>query len=289
MPEFELDQESVSRAERLSSWLMHDLRMVSEEGPPSDMRRELFSERRYAEQAEGVPINDVVTNVGQMATEFAMARRWDGKILCLKLKDDELAPISMVELFGGPLWLSYASENWIEFWERYGPFPFPPHHFWQEILRRSERAEEGVVVTDFREASEGVERSLSGFLSYRFAGIKRWREWIQGMGGLLFGGSKGPPRSKGPGGISPPPPPAVGAGGGLQVQVSCLTPGLRIHISPAYFINWVFFGSPTTPVTSYVLPGRYVFAGDGPMLPKRTKDDGVFCIPPTYYPSLRRF
>jgi hypothetical protein len=39
------------------------------------MRRKLFSEERYSEQAEGVPINDVVTHVGKMATEFAMARR----------------------------------------------------------------------------------------------------------------------------------------------------------------------------------------------------------------------
>lgn len=289
MPEFELDQESVSRAEKLSSRLMQDLRMVSEGGPPPDVRRELFSEQRYAEQAEGVPINDVVINVSQMATEFAMARRWDGGVPCLKLHDGDLAPISMTEFLGGSFWPNYGSEEWIEFWERYGPFPFPSHRFWREILRRSEREAEGVVVTDLLEAVGGVERSLSGFLSYRFAGMKNWREWIQGIGGQRFGGSKGPPQTRGPGGGSPPPPPAVGPGGALQVQVSCHTPGLRIHMSPAYFITWVFFGSPTTPVTSYVLPGRYVFAGDGPMLPRRTKDHGVFCIPPTYHPVITRF
>jgi hypothetical protein len=289
MPEFNLDDESISRAEKLSSRLAHDLRRVSEEGPPAEMRRELFSEQRYADEAEGVPINDVVTNVGQMAQEFAMARRWDGKILCLKLEQGDLAPISMSEFFGGPHWPSYGSEEWIEFWERFGPFPFPPHRLWREFLRHSERGEDGVVITDVHEAVEGVERNLSSFLSYRFAGMKRWREWIQGIGGRFFGGSKGPSRSRGPGGGSSPPPPAVGPGGGLQVQVSCLTPGLRIHVSPAYFITWVVFGSPTTPVTSYVLPGRYVFSGDGPMLPKRTRDHGVFCIPPTYHPTLTRF
>ncbi len=285
MPEFELDEQSVSRAERLSSQLMQDLRMVSEKGPRSEMRRELFSERRYAEQAEGVPINDVVANVGQMATEFAMARRWDGEILCLKLDDGELAPISMTEFLGGVLWPPYGSEDWIEFWERNFPFPFPPHRFWRDVLRHAEPQEERVVVTDIREAEGGIRRSLNGFLSYRFAGMKRWAEWIQGIGTQLFGGSKGPAASS----SSPPPPPTVGAGGGLQVQVSCLTPGLRIHISPAYFISWVFFGSPTTPVAGYVLPGRYVFAGDGPMLPRRRKDHAVFCIPPTYYPTLTRF
>ena len=153
------------------------------------------------------------------------------------------------------------------------------------------------MAIDVREAEEGVERGLSGFLSYRFSGMKKYAEdrttptglrWIQRIRNQLFGGSTRSPRGRGAGSGGPPPP-AVGASGGLQVQVSCLTPGLRIHISPAYFINWVFFGSPTTPVTSYVLPGRYVFSGDGPMLPKRKMDNGVFCIPPTYNPSLARF
>lgn len=287
MAEFEFDQESLSRAEKLSSRLMHDLRMVSEEGPPSKIRQELFSQRRYAEQAEGVPIGDVVENVGQMATEFAIARRWDNEILCLKLDEGELAPISMSEFLGGPLWPSYGSEDWFEFWERNIPFPFP-HRLWKDILRRSGQQEERVIATNPRDAEAGVERSLTGFLSYRFAGMRKWTEWIQGIGNQLFGGLTGPRRGTGPGSISPPPP-AVGPGGGLQVQVSCLTPGLRIHVSPAYFINWVFFGSPTTPVSGYVLPGRYVFAGDGPMLPKRTRDRAVFSIPPNYHCTLTRF
>ncbi len=109
MPEFEPDKESISRAEAFASKLMHDLRMVSEEGPPSRKLRELFSEGRYAELTEGVPINDVVTNVGQMATEFAMARRWGNELLCLKLDDGGFAPISMMEYLAGPLWPSYGS------------------------------------------------------------------------------------------------------------------------------------------------------------------------------------
>jgi len=287
MSEFELDKESIFRAEKLSSRLMEDLGMVSEEGPRADRGRELFSEERYAQQAEGVPINDVVANVGQMATEFAMARRWGGEILCLELDDGELAPISMAEFFGVPFWPSYSPENFIELWDRYdGPFTF--RRFMKDAYRRSKQQEERVMLTNVGEAKGGVRRSLNGFLSYRFAGMKLWGEWIQGIETHLFGESKGLFRGKGSGG-STPPPPAVGPGGGLQVQVSCLTPGLRIHVSPAYFINWVFFGCPTTPVASYVLPGRYVFSGDGPMMPKRKKDRGVFSIPPTYHPFLTRF
>jgi hypothetical protein len=223
-----------------------------------------------------------------MAEEFATARRWAGEVPCLKLTDGNLVPISITEMFGGPDSQSYGPEVWSDLWERYSPFP--PHLFWREFLRGSRRAkEEGVVITDWREALGSVERNLTDFLSYRFSGMKRWREWIQGVGDQFLGGSKGPPSSRGPGRSSSPPPPAVGPGGGLQVQVSCHTPGLRIHVSPSYFITWVFFGSPTTPVTSYVLPGRYVFAGDGPMLTRRTKDRGVFSIPPTYHPVLMSF
>ena len=284
--DFEPDQESVARAEALSSRLMNDLRAVAEEGPLAE-GREVFSERRYSEQAEGVPITDVIANVGLMATEFALARRWSNEIPCLKLDDGELAPISIAEYFGGPSTpFSGGSVHWLEYWERYAPFPFPFHRLWKGIVLSSSEGEERLTVASVAEAEERVGRGLRGFLSYRFAGIKAWAEWIHGS--QLFGGSKGPSGGFG-GGIGAPPPLSVGPGGGLQIQVSCLTPGLRIHVSPAYFISWVYFGSPTTPVSSYVLPGRYVFAGDGPMLPRRTKDHAVFAIPPTYHAALKRF
>jgi len=289
MLEFELDQESVSRAEILSSSLIDDLSMVAESSSPTNMRQELFSEKRYDEQADGVPINDVVANVSKMAIEFAMARRWDDAILFLMLDEGEWAPISITDLFGGPLWPTFGSEDWTEIRERYFQFPFQIHRFWRDIVELSGQEEERAKLTDFYYAVGAVKSSLKDFLSYRFAGMKKWSKWIKGMGNQIFRGSEGPPHGGGTGGGGLPPPPALGPGGGLQVQVSCLTPGLRIHVAPAYFISWVFFGSPTTPVTGYVLPGRYVFAGDGPMLPKRTQDTGVFCIPPSYYPSLTRF
>lgn len=283
MANFELDQESLTRAAALSSRLMGDVRAVAEGGPPLKMRRTVFSERRYAEQSEGVPLSDVVTSVGRMAYEFAMARRWDNQLPCMKLDDGGLAPISMTEFSGGPF---NGTAEWFDLWERYGPFPAPFPRMWLDVLRDGSEDGESLTVASVEEAEESVGRSLESFLSYRFAGIKAWAEWIRGS--QLFGGSEGPLGGIGSG-ASVPPPLAVGPGGGLQVQVSCLTPGLRIHVSPAYFINWIYFGSPTTPVSAYVLPGRYVFAGDGPMLPRRTRDHAVFSVPPTYHAALTRF
>lgn len=279
MAEFELDRDSVSRAKALSFHLMQDLRQLSEGDPPFD-RWELFSERHYAEQAEGVPINDVVANVGQMATEFAIARRRDGKIPFLKLNDGELAPISMPELFEGPPSPFGRSRDWKEFLARH--FPFSTSRRWQGAKRGWPREEE-VLLFDVPEADELVEHNLSGFLSYRFAGAKTWSEWFH-----VAGGSTSPIDGRQGSGSSPPGP-AVSPGGGLQVQVSCRTAGLRLHVSPSYFVTWTYFGSPTTPVTSYVLPGRYIFAADGPMLRQPRQDNGVFGIPPTYRPVLVSF
>ena len=292
MVNFEPDKESILSAEKLSSRFMNDLRTILKERAPCEVQRELFSGRRYAEQAEEVPINDVVHNMQQMAVEFAIVQRWGGKILCLKLDDGGIAPISISGLFRGPEWSLYGYEDWvagdwIDYWEKYGPHP--SYRYLQKVLLKSRHKKEEFIFADFSETEDSVEGGLMRFLSYRIAGMKKWREWIQGTTKQLFRGSKRPPRGTGSFDSEPLPPPAVGSGGGLQVQVSCLTHGLRIHIAPAFFISWVFFGSPTTPVSGYVLPGRYVFAGDGPMLPKWTQDPGVFSIPPTFNPVLTRF
>lgn len=47
---------------------------------------------------------------------------------------------------------------------------------------------------------------------------------------------------------------------GYVFKVYTNSHSLRIHYSPAYFINYnLAFGSPTTPVSGYLQPGRYTF------------------------------
>jgi hypothetical protein len=256
MAEYKPDEESVLRAERISSRLMDDLREVTEIGPQREMRRELFSEQRYSGETEGVPIGDVLDNVNQMAVEFEAARR------CV-------ADIRMA--------LKSGSSSWIGILVAHSPL----HHIWRDTMKDFARQDSAFLVTDVREAAESIQRALTQFLSYRFAGMKRWFDWAQ------RGGTK-PPRWPFRRRGNPPLPP-LSDGGGLKVRVSCNTRGLRIHVSPAYFVSWVYFGSPTSPVVSYVLPGRYIFAGDGPMMPKRRTDPTVFCIPADYNPQLKRF
>jgi hypothetical protein len=294
MAEFEPDSESVSRADKLSSRLVRDLHVFSGEGTTSSERRRDFSSgHRYAEEAEGMRIDDVLENVDQIAREFSAWRRWDETVLCLDLGDGELAPISTFNFFTESAWGPRTSVDIFELLDRYGPVPFD--RLRKEVdLRAARLFDDKVRRARIEEAEAGVRRGLRGFLSYRIAGLKMGAEarprtaprrsrLMQELRNRFFGysrwaGSSGaPPRS------------GIDASGGLEVQVSCNTPGLRIHISPAYFISWVYFGSPTSPVTSYVLPGRYIFSGDGPMLPSLKFDPGVFSIPPDFRPSLVRF
>jgi hypothetical protein len=66
----------------------------------------------------------------------------------------------------------------------------------------------------------------------------------------------------------------------LPVRVFSPTLGARVSCSPAYFINYVSFAAPTSPATSVLLPGRYIFM----ISTRRGKqyDQGVFDIPPSF-------
>ncbi len=279
MADFEPDQDSVSRAEGLSAQLLRDLRQFSEEGFRRRGESELFTEHRYRDQAEGVPIEDVLHNLGRMAGEFSLVRhRGLGAVPCLRLEDGELAPLSMDQFGGSGHW---SSPDWYHL-AGYYDYVLMPQYEQLEELSKEERED---ITFEGVEAAEGaVGRNLFSFLSFRFAGMKEWTNWARETEGGPNSPSSHQSRSANSS-VSPP----IAPGGGLQIKVSCRTPGLRIHISPAYFVTWTYFGSPTSPVTSYVLPGRYIFAGDGPMLPRKRRDNGVFSIPPTYQPSLMRF
>jgi hypothetical protein len=261
-PGFEPDEESRARADAFTNQLIQDLKIVLEEGAHPEVMSELFSQRRYADRSEGVPIADVVENVAQMAAQFALFSRLEMGTPCVPLNDGSEVPISIWGIFGLP---------------RHYPHVLFGREYVLEALRSYGQYDQHLTLTDVGEATENARGNVGTFLSYRFAGMKLWNALIRRFGDL------------GSGAPQMPLPRGVGAGGGLQVEVFCSTPGLRIHVSPAIFIDWVFFGSPTFPATSYVLPGRYIFAGDGPMLPKWTRDDGVFKIPPTYQPRLTRF
>jgi hypothetical protein len=76
----------------------------------------------------------------------------------------------------------------------------------------------------------------------------------------------------------------------MMVRVTCKSSGLRVHSSPAFFVDWNYFGDPSNPdVDGWLLPGRYIFATDGPCPPDYLPDGGVFPIPSQYNPHVKKF
>ncbi len=79
------------------------------------------------------------------------------------------------------------------------------------------------------------------------------------------------------------------SGDGLfTVTVDCTKKNCRIFVSPAYFIDWVYFGYPSTPVVGHLMAGRYIFGTDS-VKPSVTEDSAVFRIPNSFHPVLKRF
>ena len=80
-------------------------------------------------------------------------------------------------------------------------------------------------------------------------------------------------------GVSPSP--------GVRFKVMTQNQGDRVHYSPAYFVKLsTVFGAPSSPVISWIQPGRYVFAVVGPNGRMRF-DPGQFAVPPAVYTLLR--
>jgi hypothetical protein len=114
------------------------------------------------------------------------------------------------------------------------------------------------AVVKVEDARNGFLAHLAGFLGNRLSGLKQWKDNDNGGDPGLF-----------------------------HVEVRCRTPGYSVQISPAYFIDWVFFGSPSTPVAKNIPPGRYIFGTyvNNTLIEDKT----IFQIPNDFNPDLKRF
>jgi hypothetical protein len=81
---------------------------------------------------------------------------------------------------------------------------------------------------------------------------------------------------------------AAGYGGsGLQFTVATITQGLRAHYSPAYFYDPTnVLNSPTSPVTGWIQPGRYIFGAGPSGSPPQFDFTAEYDVPPQKYASL---
>jgi hypothetical protein len=77
--------------------------------------------------------------------------------------------------------------------------------------------------------------------------------------------------------------------GRAMVRVKCASKDIRVHSSPAYFVDWTYFGDGAPIVDGWLSTGRYIFATDGTGPNEYLLDDGVFSIPNAYLPNIKRF
>lgn len=74
---------------------------------------------------------------------------------------------------------------------------------------------------------------------------------------------------------------------GLKYTVTTQTQNLRVHYSPAYFFTPSHvLGSPTTPVVSWIQPGRYLFGAGGGSIPLQFDLNATYDIPPSTQAQL---
>jgi hypothetical protein len=284
------DEESEELARKLANSTVKDLWRASKSSGDSDGSA-VTLDLHARELGIDAPMRDVTFVMEEFAWQLELARQFDGQMPCVRTGDDEQAetvPLSIEFEWPFPRHL----RSWRSL-RRF--FRFPPEFFYEEYrdMLGSRGKSEGISMESSDNVLERLESGLGDFLSYRIAGFRAWMGWVmgkeqRGQGNFDAKGGRKPPGGGGGGkgrsgsGGPPPPPSSWSPGGGLGVEMWCSTPGLTIEFSHAYFIHFMNFGAPSSPVKNTLLAGRYVFQGKGPTYPKGTPRSQVFRVPPDY-------
>ncbi len=245
-----------------------------------------FSFERHArELGIEAPLRDVSYVTQEFAWQWELARAFGVGMPCVRLgegKQVEIVPLSL------PFdWPFPRPAMTVRSLRRF--FSFPPdslYEAYREFLRSQTKTEE-ITVESAEAVLKNIQNGLGNFIAYRIGGYRAWLNWMLGgdqerreKGGKSGGGQSGSGRSGH--GNNLPPPPSSSPGGGVGVEFRCNTTGLTIEFSHAYFVHFLNFGAPSSPVKNTLLGGRYVFQGKGPMNPSGTRRSQIFVIPPDY-------
>lgn len=283
---FDIDDESIREAERLFSWTADFVEGAVHRR--SSRRPRLFGgitryERPTAEEdlragygaLTSAQTADVVEALSRLTEDF---RRYQSSGRCPIVHDfGEPIPVSLATVSAE---LGYQSSRDLP------PDLRPLLNDWEK------RPDDGVLrrVFSFNVSdamNDWVRKPLTDFLTQRIAGFKFWVKSDVRKRPIvtrkLLNRQKAAPTN------SPD-------GSGLfAVKVDNQRQGLRILVTPAYFIDWIYFGAPSTPTTNNLLPGRYIFGTDsfssayGPPHSGIISDKTIFRIPSDFNPQLMRF
>jgi hypothetical protein len=202
---------------------------------------------------------DVEEGIGRFKSELEIARERDGQVFGAVLSDDidYPAPIDSREF------LAALDRNHPYFQEALAQGqPWLNAEFTKQIMAAANLE---VATLDTADATTAFIGRLARFLFYRLLGST-----VRLPGG-------GPPTGGSPPGSSPPSP---APGGVLPFTVHTNTGGLRIWSCPAYLVGrGRVFGSPSTPVSGWIRPGRFIFGTENSS-GTLSWDQGVYDVPP---------
>lgn len=264
-----LDSEGKSRREAriLASRLLGEMRLQE-----TDYRKYSRIVTQY--DVRGIPLGDVVNSIAHLKALFTFFQ--DNKIDFLSTKlGEDLVPITPFPL---------SNEEFIQKKQRLQNFSFlrwGEYPFTDELYKKGKESLEEIYgdklvrSTNPNSIFRSSTRRLEDFLELRINSISKKSSGSDND--QLSGGTGSPP------GIP-------NLTNYLVLTINTQNQNYKIESSPAYFINWSYFGAPTTPIKGPILPGKYIFRGIPPSTPGQpVLDSSIVSIPPQYNITIIKF
>ena len=223
-----------------------------------------------------VSLKDVEMNINLIADQSRVFMDRFGGIPCIGLESGDMPICSAREFYGPP-----GSPDKPKRPTKAPEYPNDDDAA-NEFLKRGDHP----MLVTLDEARRVLREALRRFLSHRFGGYRSSVSY-QGVpsSGLEFNRVRNSSHASDgiftPGDIKD---------SKLYIAVRCKEENRRVHSSPAYFVDWTYFGhSDTRKVSGWLLPGRYIFSTDGPGTPAFLPDNAVFPIRSIYTPNVTKF
>ena len=227
-----------------------------------DQLLRLSTEKLNIQIEENLVISDIQSSALLFSIDYQIARKFDVQLLAIEIagNNDYLIPISfLASIYGFFPNSSYLGRETIESWWKHLGRRISSDLLY-ELLRALRDTNETELSPEFRrispdDALEAFRRLATKFLATRIAAVRSfsYKETIaSGIWGRpatlnlaqISGGHKV---------VTP----------GCYFSVSTNSSGLRVFWSGAYYISPNYFGHPTSPATSVLQAGTYLFGVDG--------------------------
>lgn len=221
-----------------------------------------YGERLDLELENNLVVSDLEMDVNTFSTELFIANDFDLGIPALRIGGDEryLIPISVISTgfpYGKDFRSSGASRPLRERrWWRRNRYIYEWYRLaidWESRDYYDQRAEKRIISPD--EAREAFTGRAINFLAFRIAAVRNFsRGETEGSEEWGTTSSLNLPQNYGGRTVTTP---------GCNFSVSTNSNGLRVFWSGAYYIAPNYFSHPTSPVTSVLQAGSYIFGIDG--------------------------